>query len=655
MDNKIYNKQSKRWVTKNGNQYNKLLRSGWNVNNQNQLSPPKNSVSSSISSSIPSPINNNLFNDVLSTQLVSYLSPNDLLSLYLSSKENQTMLNSNQILNILNNKYGTNATSFVLWYKSYISSLIPNNKQYLYDLEAFSYIDNDYLDDLYNGVGFNRNTYLILYDWIYTICIMLHIKLYIVSYWSTLFLVFASTYKKLKKEDAQLYGCVVLQYCLVLFEEYPAEDSTFITVTDNAFDEKQFENARRVVLDSVGGILIYPSPVLFLDTSNNHLMMLTMIASLSLRTMKYKASLIAEACTFLLTNTYNNFYSIQEISFICKNIQSSLKNISGSNLSSLKTTANVLLPMINKIDTNDTKKSVMSPLKFHEPWHIGQFDRLALLGEGTYGKVNKIQLKACGTQYAIKSSEFDPSSTSEIAILNLLKHENRIITLCGFKQKKSMFGDKLEIILPIYDTDLQHIQHIIPNKNYSVLFKQILEAVNACHRYDILHRDIKDNNFLIRGENGNVEVVLIDFGLSVPFQSIRKPNDNSLANSLSFRPPECLLGTYLGTGDVYSFEIDIWAVGCLFYYLLLDKYIVDVDVSDSESYLLDSIFTLLGTPTPDDWPNVPKREFKNFDYHTSLIPELKKELAPYGDLVLDCLQLSPQKRPSAKQLLQKYF
>lgn len=37
---KIYNKKSKRWLQVDGAQYNKLLKSGFTVNNNGELSPP---------------------------------------------------------------------------------------------------------------------------------------------------------------------------------------------------------------------------------------------------------------------------------------------------------------------------------------------------------------------------------------------------------------------------------------------------------------------------------------------------------------------------------------------------------------------------------------------------------------------------------------
>ena len=47
--------------------------------------------------------------------------------------------------------------------------------------------------------------------------------------------------------------------------------------------------------------------------------------------------------------------------------------------------------------------------------------------------------------------------------------------------------------------------------------KQIIEAINYCHKYKVVHRDLKPDNIII---SENMEVKLIDFGLA---NEITKP------------------------------------------------------------------------------------------------------------------------------------
>jgi len=48
--------------------------------------------------------------------------------------------------------------------------------------------------------------------------------------------------------------------------------------------------------------------------------------------------------------------------------------------------------------------------------------------------------------------------------------------------------------------------------------KQIIEAINYCHKFKVVHRDLKPDNLII---SESMEVKLIDFGLS---NRINKPN-----------------------------------------------------------------------------------------------------------------------------------
>jgi len=50
-------------------------------------------------------------------------------------------------------------------------------------------------------------------------------------------------------------------------------------------------------------------------------------------------------------------------------------------------------------------------------------------------------------------------------------------------------------------------------RNAATVLKQILKAVNYCHKRSICHRDIKAENVIIEGPD--LAVKLIDFGLAV--------------------------------------------------------------------------------------------------------------------------------------------
>ena len=46
------------------------------------------------------------------------------------------------------------------------------------------------------------------------------------------------------------------------------------------------------------------------------------------------------------------------------------------------------------------------------------------------------------------------------------------------------------------------------------VFKQILEAINYCHKNGVCHRDLKPENFLFETKEDSSDIKVIDFGLS---------------------------------------------------------------------------------------------------------------------------------------------
>ncbi|KAI0219198.1 Serine/threonine-protein kinase [Massospora cicadina] len=88
--------------------------------------------------------------------------------------------------------------------------------------------------------------------------------------------------------------------------------------------------------------------------------------------------------------------------------------------------------------------------------------------------------------------------------------------------------------------------------------RQILSALDYCHRNSIVHRDLKIENILISNA-GSIKI--IDFGLSNLYSS--KSHLSTFCGSLYFAAPE-LLSARAYTGP----EVDIWSFGVVLYVLM---------------------------------------------------------------------------------------
>jgi Serine/threonine protein kinase len=93
-----------------------------------------------------------------------------------------------------------------------------------------------------------------------------------------------------------------------------------------------------------------------------------------------------------------------------------------------------------------------------------------------------------------------------------------------------------------------------------IYMRKMLMAVSHLHSLNIVHRDLKTENFLFDNKCATKELKLVDFGLSNKFGN-RFEQMHSKVGTIYYVAPEVLAGNY-------DNKCDMWSLGVLMYTML---------------------------------------------------------------------------------------
>ncbi|VIO85888.1 cell division control protein 2 homolog, putative [Brugia malayi] len=293
-----------------------------------------------------------------------------------------------------------------------------------------------------------------------------------------------------------------------------------------------------------------------------------------------------------------------------------------------------------------------------EEWDIfNEYGQLEKISEGAYGIVYKaIDLQSQET-VAIKMIHFENeedgipvTSLREISLLRELKHPNIVRLGRVILDVSCIF-----LVFEYISMDLRDYINSLPDGvtmstiEQKTFLYQILRGVCHCHERRIMHRDLKPQNLLVSSEG---IIKLADFGLARAVSVPMRAYTHEIA-TLWYRPPEILLGE-----NRYSFGVDIWSVGCIFAEMAARTPLFK---GDSEITQLFSIFSIMSTPTEDNWHGVSQLP----NYHDTfpqwkrccLDKALHRCMDSEGLKILKAMiKYNPAERISAKELLKNpYF
>lgn len=202
--------------------------------------------------------------------------------------------------------------------------------------------------------------------------------------------------------------------------------------------------------------------------------------------------------------------------------------------------------------------------KFAEQYEIFEKKKL---GKGSYGSVFLCRHRRTGDEYACKvislnriNSHYLRKLHLEIAIMKEVTHP-QIVQL-----REVFFGSRTVYLVmelcrggELFEYLAQHGSKGLSEAQSARHIRDMLSAITYIHSINIMHRDLKLENFLFDSKSANASLKLIDFGLSKHFES--HENMHQIVGSAYYTAPEVL-------GGHYDQRCDTWSIGVIAYMLL---------------------------------------------------------------------------------------
>lgn len=195
------------------------------------------------------------------------------------------------------------------------------------------------------------------------------------------------------------------------------------------------------------------------------------------------------------------------------------------------------------------------------------------LGQGSFGVVYEIDNKETNEKFAIKiinkekvgGGKYNVSFENEVFIMKSVIHPNLIKLEEVFESKK-----KLYLITELCEAGelAKWIkkQGPIPEHISKIIMRQIVDAISYLHKNDIVHRDLKLENILLKEfdpSTDNYYIKVTDFGLS---------SQRETAGTESMFEDYCGTPLYMAPEIIenlpYSQLCDVWALGIIMFILL---------------------------------------------------------------------------------------
>ena len=251
---------------------------------------------------------------------------------------------------------------------------------------------------------------------------------------------------------------------------------------------------------------------------------------------------------------------------------------------------------------------------------------------GSVGNIFRCTRVADGAPFALKriplahlDREAEQRARFEMGLAQRLHHPSIVRCFDAFE----FAGNNVCLVLTHYTRGDLHAflqsrvgarQGFLEEEHVMRWFVDVLLALHYLHSHGIVHRDVKASNVFLDGaaqSDAPAGVVLGDFGIAHVVDA--EAHEATVSGTPQYMAPELLQ-----SGNVHSFQSDVWALGCVLYEMLCFRH--PFDAKDVSSLVVKVI--------RGNFPPLPQRYSRDV-----------------CELVVRLLDVDPSTRPTVEEVL----
>jgi len=212
--------------------------------------------------------------------------------------------------------------------------------------------------------------------------------------------------------------------------------------------------------------------------------------------------------------------------------------------------------------------------------NLDDFELLAVLGRGGFGKVMQVRHKVDGEVYAmkilkknelVKRRQVERTQT-ERTILAAVKHPFIVCLHYAFQNQSKLYM-VMDFVQGGDFFTLMRKHRRLPEEWVRIYIGEIAMALQHLHDMDVVYRDLKPENILLCGDG---HLKLTDFGLSRFFET-RPPAPEDMIGeddivTRSFCGTEQYMSPEMLLQQGHNFRMDWWCVGLLMHEMISAKH-----------------------------------------------------------------------------------